>query len=180
MSTRWKWVTFDNGGIGHLVAEDLLSGLVADLARRGCPVSKVVACLKFQIDMPGLSAVDRPIEKFTLDGVTVEIPSEDIGALAEQLNALKVRKFDDGRSYFKMHGRYRAWVLTPVQHHELLTKLCMILPNAETRAKAFYVRRKPLSEVLREANAKANDVPVSEIPDCGGHKNDRFHKKDRR
>lgn len=176
---KWKWVIFD-GAIPHMCSPSLVDVIVADLERRGCPVSEVQdGDGKFTIDMPGMVAVKRPWEDFEFDGLELSIPCEDVDTFVVYIGEdLKERGGEGGR-YYKIHGWHRCLVVTPEQRGRLLAVLRDRLPTADRRAREFYATMKPMSQVLREANAAANNVPVEQIPDCGGHKNDRFHPKKR-
>jgi len=170
---KWKFVTFE-GALPHLIGASLVKAIVADLEARDCKLKKIADCSDWSIDMPGMCRIDRPWEKFTFLGLDpVAIPSEDVLAFVEQLENLKERT-SNGRRYYKLHAFRRCWVLRPSQHAKLLKMLRARGLKAEQTAAAFYADKKPASEVLREANAKAQGLPVEQIPDCGGHKNDRF------
>lgn len=174
---KWKFVTFE-GALPHLIGSSLVKAIVADLEARDCTVRKIADCADWSIDMPGMCRTDRPWEKFRFLGLDpVAIPSEDVASFIVQLEGLKERT-SNGRRYYKLHAFMRCWVLRPSQYSKLLATLRGIVPKAEQAARAFYADKKPASQVLREANAKAIGVPVEQIPDCGGHKNDRLHPKE--
>lgn len=147
------------------------------------------------IDEPGIVCVDRPWMSFPIDGLVVEIPCEDVMMFRLQLENLKPRYFqryeahekvdgieakgtdEEGLTYYKLHGWLSCIVLSPYDRYDLLEALKAKEAEAEAQSAAFYANRKLPSQVLREANAAANGIPVEEVPDCGGHKQDRFGKK---
>lgn len=199
----WKWLILD-GWKPHAVPMWLEKALLDDLRSR--PESgkdleyTSTETTNMAIDFPGMVAIDRPWMTFALDGLAVEIPCEDVGGFVNELKRLKPRHFkgdhtagetvllsngdriiatgvDEGVMYYKLHGFNRCIVLTPDLYVDLLEALEARLDEAEEKATVFWATRKLPSQILREANAVANGIPVEEVPDCGGHKNDRFHAR---
>lgn len=184
MALNWRWLVID-GWKSHAVPEYLEGALVADLHARhpdeepakveSSPINSM------GIDQPGMVAMDRPWMTFKIDGLDIEIPCEDVASFILQLDALKPREFVHGNlgafkglTYYKLHGFCKCIVLTPDLKVMLTEALQADVAEAEAQATAFWADKKLPSEVLREANAEALNVPVEEIPDCGAHKQDRF------
>ncbi len=90
-----------------------------------------------------------------------------------ELDELEIRE----GGYFKLHGFMVALVLDPVQYFRLLDAMRERLPAAERRAQEFYAVNPSASEVLREVAAKLGGVPLEDVPDLGGHKNDRLRPR---
>lgn len=169
----WKWLMFD-GAISHAVSEELYDVIVVDLERRGCELKEETPSKGVFFDRPGMIATERPVENLFVDGLELNIPSEDVLYFTAKLEALELR---DG-CYYKLHDGWRcALVLTQGQRDELLAKLKELVPGAEARAAEFWATRKLPSEVLREIAAKQSGRPIEEIPNLGGNKNDRFKPK---
>jgi hypothetical protein len=176
---RWCWVQFENAK-SHFVCAGLLRDLLAEMKDRGVLFQSVMMdtdCVTF--DMPGMIVGARPWESFDFFGLTLEIPCEDVATFITQLRGLELRRFARSVAYYKLHGLHRCMVLTPPQRDALQSMLMKRVMLAEQRAHAFYAGQQPVSEILREANAKATGRSVDEVPDLGGHKNDRFHGKTR-
>lgn len=167
----WKWLMFE-GAIPHMVPNELVDVIVADLERRGCPLEEKREGTHLFIDQPGMVCTTRPNEEFELRGLDLEIPSEDFGDFLGQLAELKLR---DGQ-YYKLHGFHRCIVLTPALKDELQLRLAQLYPTAEARAIEFYAGRKVPSEVLKEANRRPGEK-VEDMPNLGANKLDRFKAK---
>lgn len=170
---KWLWINFD-GAIPHFVCAGLSKSLINDLKNRGCPVDKQEECTDMNIDMPGMICTDRPWETLPFMGADIDIPSEDVASFILKLSELKERVFDDGTPYYKLHGFCRCIVFTPAQRVAFLDLLKSRVQEAEKRATLFWADRKPPSQVLREAAASVNNIPIEEVPNLGGNKVDRF------
>ncbi len=147
---EWRWVKFD-GAKPHMVPLDLYDDIVRDLESRGCPLSEAKTSDRMTIDMPGMVCVDRPWEEFDLDGLRLEVPSEDVSMFLSLCRGLSERVTHTGRSYRKLHGFLRCLVLTPAQLEELTELLGVREYEAEARAAAFYATRRTPAQVLRDA-----------------------------
>lgn len=174
--TRWFVAHFD-GAFQHLVCEELFDALADDMTARGAPLEDKKPAVKNRIDQPGPCYLTRPWEPFQMDDIIVEIPSEDVAAFISALEELPERIFADGSKYFKLHGFCFCIVFTETQKKQFSQLLKAGLLKAEERATVFYADKKPHSQVLREAAAKANKIPIEEVGDLGGHKIDRFKIK---
>lgn len=182
---NWRWLVID-GWKSHAVPEYLESVLVGDLAARQPPDDDPAEVqshpiVSMGIDMPGMVCTTRPWMTFHIDGLDIEIPCEDVASFLLQLNSLKPREFTHekagafkGLSYYKLHGFCKCIVLTPDLKVMLTEALEAGVAEAEAQATAFWADKKLPSEILREANAAANNIPLDEVPDCGAHKQDRF------
>lgn len=114
------------GIISHMIPVHLYQNLMKDLSLRikdfdpkGCGRSTAES---IDIDAGGMCRIDRRYHKFEIDGLAVDIPSEDVSFMLFELKHLKERKFDDGTPYFKLKGfYYRALVLTPELRDQLLS-----------------------------------------------------------
>lgn len=88
----WRWLTFDDSGPGHTVAhgvhESLVDVAIADLQQRYPDhgnLASNTALPQLVLDVPGMAITTRPIEEFNVDGLKLEIPSEDLSAFAQML-----------------------------------------------------------------------------------------------
>lgn len=186
MPLPWKWLIIP-GWLSHGVPVYLVQSLLDDLrARQKDPSAELeytetdtVSCA---IDYPGMICVDRPWSTFKIDGLTIEIPCEDVASFYSQLKDLPPREFKEGKgmgvgmTYFKLKGFCKCLVLTPDIRVELLEALAAGMSEAEAKATAFWADRKAPSDILREAAAASSGLPLEKIPDLGGHKVDRFAK----
>jgi hypothetical protein len=183
----WKWLLID-GWMSHAVPAYLVQTLVDDLAGRPESEGKVPEVVaeditRFSIDRPGMAAMGRPWMDFYIDGLHISTPCEDVVTFIGKLKKRPMRTWDKGTTryvganYYKLHGFNRCIVLTPDLRFDLIEALEAKIENAEAQATAFYADRKPLGQVLQEANAIAHglDRDAYKDQDFGGHKNDRFH-----
>lgn len=167
----------------HVVSLPLSSLLVHDLEERGAgAVDKIEPVKEVFLDMPGLVAVDRPIEEFWVYdpklGLKVLIPSEDVQTFVRRMAVLPRRRFFGHTDYYKIVARNRVLVLEPRYFDSLFNDLKEREARAEERATVFYRDRPSPAQVLREANAKATGIPIDQLPDLSGDKLKRFYKKD--
>lgn len=165
-------ITKPGGVKTHWVCPELYTLLLADLTKRFGPLphqGKKRECTVF-MDMPGMVHKDRPIEKFTLGstGLAVEVPSEDVAAILEQIADVDVRRFGDAdrTRYYKLHNAYHCFVLTPKQYTLLVKLMRAGVEGAEQRAKAFWAQHESPA-------AAAHGIPLAQVGDLGGHKVDR-------
>lgn len=169
----WRWLTFEAGEmnvIGHAVHTDRLQAVIDDLVARGCGAPQTVDLPELWLDMPGMVSTKRPWEDFALEGLELHIPSEDVATFFLKLQTLKVRTGD----YFKLKGFHRALVVSTEQRDLLIAMMSARLAVAEQRASAFYAVTPTASDVLKQIAAKTNNIPIEQVPDLGGNKNNRF------
>lgn len=81
------------------------------------------------VDMPGMIMTDRTYQTIQLDGLSVEIPSQDFSILHKQLQETEEEIMPGGASVFKLRGWLAGLVLTPDQRHDLLSKMDEMLPS---------------------------------------------------
>jgi len=139
--------------------------LVSDLRRRdpGPAVSgKLEIAAKptteIFLDLRDPCYADAPDETVDCYGLSVSMPSEFVATFAQDLERAPLRHFQVGRgrvSYYKLHSGYGCLVLSEGQRNDLLIKLQNLTSNAEERARAFYESKKPINQVLAEANQVA-------------------------
>lgn len=169
--------------VAHAVPARLMTAVIDDMVSRDCGSPSFKVLTAAFLDQPGMISTLRPIEEgFVLGGLTLGIPSEDIAAMLCQLEDVKMRgslfSSDPAQqAYYKLHGFMRAIVLTPEYRNSLLEQLRAVLPAAEARATAFYAEHRLPSEVLREAAAKVNNIPLDKVPNLGANKQDRFKSR---
>lgn len=167
----WKWLNIE-GFKSHAVPAYLEGVLLDDLRARArgddplTPPPEVVSeqTTSVAIDNPGMVALDRPWMSMRVDGLTLDIPCEDLGVFYERLKKAPERVWKEGTSmfvgasYYKLHGWNRCIVLTPDIRMELLTTMKEKLAEAEDEADRFWSGRKTPGEVLAEANARPFDI----------------------
>jgi hypothetical protein len=168
----WKWVVFD-GAVSHMVPNELRDIIVIDLERRGCAFGWENEGKTLFLDQPGPIATTRPVEKFVLDGLELEIPSEDVGHFTLELAEMSIR----GGCYYKLHGFHRCIVLTQALRDELLLKLREVLPSAEARAAEFWAGRKTPAQVFRQAAGVPEEVVSAKIDEYFPDRLQRFNTK---
>lgn len=167
--SEWRFIRFE-GAICHTVPVELEAGIVDDLVRRDCDLHSVQPVTGSSIDIPGPVCVDRPWETFDVDGLSLDIPCEDVEALADYLGGLQVRHTRDNEPYYKMHGFMRCLVLTPIQRDDLHMQMVERIPGADARSSEFYRTRKTPAQALRYANERAGGpLPAGIIPDRHAH-----------
>ena len=174
--------------LGHVVHTSTREAVIADLVARGCgtPHESAIPEDGICIDMPGMISTKRPMESFVFEGLKLLVPCEDVAAFVLQLEKLTMCTAgaapdtairDTGDGYYKLHAFHKALVLSPYQRTRLLAKLLAILPNADRRAREFYAVTPSASEVLREAASRVHGIPMEEVGDLGGHKNDHLRPR---
>lgn len=177
---NWRYILYAEV-VAHCCPEELVAPMLEELRAR-TPLTEMsppyppadAPCTRLALDMPGMVMTTRPWEDFDFDGLLLSIPCEDVAAFLDQLQELKERSWG-----YKLHGFHRCLCLSPAQRDALITLLRERVVSADMRARAFYADKKPMSLILREANAKAQGVPVEKIPDCGAHRTDHLHPRER-
>lgn len=130
-------------------------------------------------DLGGLAYQDIPKALIDVQGLRIRIPCDHVASVVSNLSALPERCFANGAPFYKLHGFYRALVLSPEQREIALTDLRKQLPVAEQHAQAFYAERDVPSVALRKANANVRGVDVDKVPNLGANLQDRFLVKER-
>lgn len=154
MWRRWMFENFKT----HAVCAELEGPLLDDLRRRGAremslpadsSIVNPAAIADWCLDIGGPCHTERPYESFPWHGLTMGVPSEHVGRIADVAAGLRQRRFDAGPSYYKLKLWHHALVMTPVQYHDLVAALTALVEPAEVRAEAFEsaVRRASLHGV---------------------------------
>lgn len=153
--------------VDALIAEMHERGFKGEIDRR--------LLVEYGLDRGGMCFVNRPLETFLFNGLVFTIPSEHVDYFYNALTELTPRKFGS-RTYYKLHCYYSCIVLTPTLRRQLLRSLRRRVDRAEAVATAFYRSKRPLNELLAEANEKATGEKCPpEI--CGVDRHARFRKK---
>ena len=140
-----KWLLIDPAGRWkpHVVPASLADLLVADLRARGCDGDIAQrSTTRAALDSGGMCYASRPVEEFTLRGLTVAVPSEDVPAFCEAVAKARPRTFG-ALPYHKVHSRWSCLVLTPEMWRQLLRSLERRAPAARARSDAFYAKVLP-------------------------------------
>jgi hypothetical protein len=164
--TKWKWL-FDEtlGWKGHVVPEGLALDLEWDLAQRRDQVTDPIFTLtdhtdEAYFDLPGMMWNGRSDRHLEVDGLKIQIPSQDFFTIYAQLKTLPVRKFKDERPYYKLHGWRYCIILTPAQRQIMITAMAEQADAAEAEAEKDLAR---FEEAIAQVNAKAGrEVLVSQ------------------
>lgn len=130
--------------------------------------------VRYSLDQGGMCYVDRPWEQFQFAGLSFSVPSEHVQHFYRVLGGLPPRKFG-ARIYYKLHCYWNCLVLTSVLRRQLLRSLYRRIGRAEARATVFYKAKRPLNEVLVEANEKATGQKLP-IELAGPDRHARFRK----
>lgn len=183
-TTKWHWITWSNAKC-HLVPASLRNSLLADAkARNFGELQREKLVTKAALELAGCMVhAHRPWEQFRLSGIQLSFPSEEIARLADLLEQLELRRFSAAAAqpYYKLHGTFAAWVLKPAHWTELHRNVKTRIGCAEERARAFYADKKPMGQILADANNRGRQVagldPLS-YP-IEPHPTDRFIPKER-
>lgn len=119
------------------MADDLVTDLIERVADHSVSRSdvQVEGAVGGLIDLPGMIMMDRPIEKFDIDGFTLEIPSQDFWFIVGELErGAPLRTFASGHKYHKIHGWMVCVVMTPEQRTDLLARMEKETPDIQERA----------------------------------------------
>lgn len=168
----WKWVVFD-GAVSHMVPNELRDIIVMDLEQRNCPFGWEEEGKTLFLDQPGPIATARPTEKFDIDGLELEVPSEDVAHFMLDLERLPLR----GGCYYKMHGFLRCIVLTRSMRDDLLAQLKGICPAAEARAAEFWAGRPTPAQVLKQMAGIPKDLKHPKVDEYFPDRLERFVAK---
>lgn len=125
----------------HVVPDELVETVVADLKERGSPFVRQNVILKVGIDYPGMVHRDDVWYDFQLDGIVAQFSARSFEGMLKQLRELPKRIAPSGMWYFKLHGFLNCLVLTPKNRVRLLDlmapKLQEALVQAELEAQRF-------------------------------------------
>lgn len=89
----------------------------------------------FVLDRPGMIMSDRTYQSINIDGLPLQIPSEDFEFFYDELQTLPERYFEDGTKYYKIHGWIHAVVLSADQKDLLMKTMGEMLEEAKVLAK---------------------------------------------
>lgn len=153
MSDGWKV---------HWCPTALLPGLMEDSVARAHGEGAFESVTKGFIDLPGMILQDRAIETLKLEGFTLRIPSEDFEHFYDSLKEKKVRKFNDGREYFKIHGWLHCVVFTPELRDACLELMRNKLTAAKKRGEDDRAR---FRSAIAKVNADGVKVISAKAPD---------------
>lgn len=175
---KWLWCVYENTP-GVMISAGLHRRFAAAMKRVGKKLSEHPAqnpnySKEMFLDEPGMVCTDRPIEEFDFLGLKLRIPSEDVDSFL-----YRIERLVPNGGWYELHGFHRCLVLTDWQRIKLASVLRERVTSAVEKARIFWADREPMHESLRKANADALGVPVDEIPDLGGHKNDRHLPRER-
>jgi len=139
----WTRLTFKPVGEAsikrHVVPAALEAAILRDLLSRPprTPRSHVkrVALTWVFLDTPGMIIADRPIARFEFNEIRFEIPCEDVGVIADEMDKLPVRLAGRTR-YVKLHVRFDAVVMTPEFRDAAVKRLRACRTVAWERARA--------------------------------------------
>jgi len=164
---KWHYITFKTKNEGHhciphIVPDFLLEALLKDMNSRGYEPSEVKNTKYLGLDVGGMCYTDRPMEETTIDGIKVEIPSDNvIDFIVYFKNKLytEERIFENGQKYLKSHlWPGFAFVFTKDIGFRILWWLTSISNEAERKAEEFYKDKKGLQVELAEANQKVKEM----------------------
>lgn len=181
---QWFSIFSDNWK-PHAVPVNFADALVDEMHERGFEGEivrrPITSCA---LDQGGMCFADRPLEEFQFAGLDFAVPSEHVLHFHDRLAELLPRQFEcrarggSSRAYYKLHSYWNCVVLSPALRRQLLRSLRRRIDRAEARATAFYMNRRPLNEVLAEANERATGQRVP--PELlGADRHVRFRKKAR-
>lgn len=139
----WHRVLFDEA-LTHCVHESLMSQLIADMVARGHEMTDVAtrfgptyvetlggnpkAVTEWAIDLGGPMFLDRTIEVFIIDKISVDIPTDHVEHVARMMYECPPRTFADGSQYRKIKAWHHAFVMRPVDYDQF----CRLIQRAVT------------------------------------------------
>ncbi len=88
------------------------------------------------VDLPGMIRLDRTYRYIEVDGLTIEIPSQDFASILYELKLKERRSFANGTWYYKLTTRFFCVVFTQVQRDALIAGMEAQLEAAEVEAEA--------------------------------------------
>jgi len=144
----------------HVVHTDLMHPLIHELDKiRGYRLKRTRICDEMWMDHGGACIVTAP--KVTIDdlGFKWETWCDEVGEFHNRLSRMPERAFKGGLTYFKMHSRYSALVLTPMQRDIMLEALKRAEPKALDDHEAFMKiwRVRNVDEPKKTFDAEAAD-----------------------
>lgn len=137
----------------HWVHSSLVTPLAEDAKRRWHEFVSVEPMPRGHpeafLDLPGMVMQDRTYQDFQVDGLHLRLPTQDVYAFREELESGRLRTFQTGEKYYKLHGWLNCLVLSEVQGDALRAQIEARWPEIEAAAKAEdeeFIRR------IREVN----------------------------
>jgi len=161
IKSEWTFFLADGWKV-HWCPTSLLSGLMSDAARRNHTFHEATPVKKGFVDLPGMIMTDRTYQEFKLGEFVLSIPTEDMETFLDELEVAKIRKFEDGKEYCKIHGWLHCVVFTPDQRVTMLSEMKARLPAVKIQAKA---ERAEFSRRIAEINKGGSKVITSKAPD---------------
>lgn len=146
---NWTNIIFE-GAMGHVVPDGLKDQLLTEMLDRGHgpdmnfqlnggPVHKTTIR---SFDMGGMYFAGQPEEEFTVDGLTIYVPSDQFASILKTLKRLPLRYFADGSPYYKAKFWMHATVMHPKTYHETILKMEDMAEAAEAKAELFHTEWK--------------------------------------
>lgn len=155
MSTVWKWLADETWTFkGHVVCEDLLNDIEADLAGRGLGgvFTSQVRKDPIMLDLPGMMMASRKMRQVDLDGLIVQIPSQDWRNIMNKIQLAEGRSEGSMAStHYKIHAEVFCLVLTPAQRQSMLEQMWHQALDAEEEGAEDDAR---FAQAIREVNEK--------------------------
>jgi len=164
-NANWKWLQ-DETHIwkAHVVSANLIPDLELELLERaeteakeqGTPIFTTLSVKDnvVGLDLPGMIMKDRSIRTVDIDGLTLEMPSQDWESLLAEVKLLQKRVFASGLGYYKIHAHFYCLVLTPEQRNIMIKAMEAQLAEAavegEADDKRFADGLRKLNEELAE------------------------------
>lgn len=159
-----KWTKLiGNGDLKtHVAPGHLAEEIAADLTERGLSCSDGGGADNFFFDgVSGMVFMDRPTISTDICGLKAVIVCENIQHTIARLKSAPIRTTASGNEYVKYHDLYWCLVLTPAQRDEFVTAMSQRVAEADVLSCEFYANKKPINEILAEANAAAIGKPVA-------------------
>jgi hypothetical protein len=147
---EWFDVVFPNAKT-HSVPRVFLTQLVREMKNRGCPWRYWRPTKTIGVDFPGMALMHEPSWFKTIGLMTFEFDVSDVSGWAAEFATLPLRRFNNGRTYYKLHAFHWCVVMTPAQKKALQAALVKGIPECEEQAKELIKR---LRDVKEEAVAK--------------------------
>ena len=155
----WTKLGFDHAKV-HAVPDSLLPQLMNEMVEeRGHPVEDFDVkypghalgpnpkpITEWAIDFGGVWATGQPLETVHLDGLEIEIASDNVGYALAMIRDMKARYFTDGTPYYKLHHWHFCLVMTLDQGLDLMAKLDAIEGAAAVRADEWFDEHLPLDK----------------------------------
>ena len=151
-----SWVVLRQAGTkSHFCHRDMVADLTVDLMSRFKEEVEVRGAVQGVIELPGMCMSDRPWEDIVVEDFKLQIPSQDFGYYRAILEKSSLRKFANGKEYYKIHGWMTCVVLSPKQREEVMKQMDEVAEEVDHRAEEAdeeFSRR--LSEVNKRSPVK--------------------------